>query len=85
MELARGPPGQDLLLPAPAELLRRSTGQPHTAHTTDPVPVIITKKGVKLRNGGVLADVAPTVLDLMGLPIPTEMTGKSLIVNESAK
>ena len=62
-----------------------STGQPHTAHTTDPVPVIITKKGVKLRNGGVLADVAPTVLDLMGLPIPTEMTGKSLIVNESAK
>jgi 2,3-bisphosphoglycerate-independent phosphoglycerate mutase len=62
-----------------------STGQPHTAHTTDPVPVIITKKGVKLRNGGVLADVAPTVLDLMGLSIPAEMTGKSLIVNDSVK
>jgi 2,3-bisphosphoglycerate-independent phosphoglycerate mutase len=57
-----------------------STGQPHTAHTTNPVPCIVTKKNAKLRSGGILADVAPTVLDLMGIEKPTEMTGKSLIV-----
>lgn len=57
-----------------------STGQPHTAHTTNPVPFIIVKKNAKLGNGGVLADVAPTVLDLMGIEKPAEMTGKSLIV-----
>ncbi len=56
-----------------------STGQPHTAHTTDPVPFIIVRKNVQLENGGVLADVAPTVLELMGIDIPEEMTGKSLI------
>jgi 2,3-bisphosphoglycerate-independent phosphoglycerate mutase len=57
-----------------------STGQPHTAHTTDPVPLIIVNKQAKLRDGGILADVAPTVLDLMGITIPEEMTGKSKIV-----
>jgi 2,3-bisphosphoglycerate-independent phosphoglycerate mutase len=57
-----------------------STGQPHTAHTTDPVPLIVVDKKVKLRDGGILADVAPTVLDLMGITIPEEMTGKSMIV-----
>jgi 2,3-bisphosphoglycerate-independent phosphoglycerate mutase len=57
-----------------------STGQPHTAHTTNPVPCIVTKKSVRLRSGGILADVAPTVLDLMGIEKPAEMTGKSLIV-----
>jgi 2,3-bisphosphoglycerate-independent phosphoglycerate mutase len=62
-----------------------STGQPHTAHTTDPVPFIITSKDAKLRSGGVLADVAPTVLELMGIPIPPEMTGKSLIMNAGAE
>jgi 2,3-bisphosphoglycerate-independent phosphoglycerate mutase len=62
-----------------------STGQPHTAHTTDPVPLIVTKKDLKLRDGGVLADVAPTVLDLMDIPVPAEMTGKSLIVKAGAK
>jgi 2,3-bisphosphoglycerate-independent phosphoglycerate mutase len=56
-----------------------ATGQPHTAHTTDPVPCIITHKNGTLRNGGILADVAPTVLDLMGIAKPPEMTGKSLI------
>ncbi len=55
-----------------------TTGQPHTAHTTDPVPFIAVRKELKLRNGGILADVAPTVLDLMGIPIPAEMTGASL-------
>jgi 2,3-bisphosphoglycerate-independent phosphoglycerate mutase len=60
-----------------------ATGQPHTAHTTDPVPFIITQKNIELRTSGILADVAPTVLELMGLEIPAEMTGKSLIVSRS--
>ncbi|AKM20311.1 2,3-bisphosphoglycerate-independent phosphoglycerate mutase [Geobacillus sp. DSP4a] len=55
-------------------------GKPQTAHTTNPVPVIVTKKGIKLRDGGILGDLAPTMLDLLGLPQPNEMTGKSLIV-----
>ena len=60
-----------------------STGQPHTAHTTNPVPFIVTHKNVKLREGGILADVAPTVLELMGIAIPPEMTGKSLIISNA--
>jgi 2,3-bisphosphoglycerate-independent phosphoglycerate mutase len=57
------------------------TGQPHTAHTTDPVPFIAVGRDVagrKLRAGGRLADVAPTVLDEMKIPQPPEMDGKSL-------
>jgi len=57
-----------------------STGLPHTAHTTDPVPFVLVRKNVRLRDVGILADVAPTVLDLMGIDIPAEMTGKSLII-----
>jgi 2,3-bisphosphoglycerate-independent phosphoglycerate mutase len=53
---------------------------PFTAHTTNPVPFILLKDNVKLRDKGILADVAPTVLDLMGLQKPQEMTGESLIV-----
>ena len=52
--------------------------KPVTSHTTNPVPCIITKKGIELRDGK-LADVAPTMLELLELPIPQEMTGKSLI------
>ncbi len=57
------------------------TGQPHTAHTTNPVPVVVFggPPGVTLRNGR-LADLAPTLLDLMGLEVPPEMTGRTLIV-----
>ncbi|PZQ51352.1 MAG: 2,3-bisphosphoglycerate-independent phosphoglycerate mutase [Rhodovulum sulfidophilum] len=57
------------------------TGGPHTAHTLNPVPVILVNgpAGVALRNGR-LADLAPTLLELMGLPQPAEMTGQSLIV-----
>ena len=55
-------------------------GTPNTAHTTNPVPFILVereKRGVK---SGVLGDIAPTVLDLMGIPQPELMTGKSLLV-----
>ena len=55
---------------------------PFTAHTTLPVPCILvddTRKDVKLREGGRLCDLAPTLLELLGLPIPAEMTGKSLL------
>jgi 2,3-bisphosphoglycerate-independent phosphoglycerate mutase len=60
------------------------TGGPHTAHTTNPVPVIMVggPKGARLRNGR-LADLAPTLLDLMGLAPPPEMTGKSLIIRNA--
>jgi 2,3-bisphosphoglycerate-independent phosphoglycerate mutase len=54
-------------------------GDPMTAHTTNPVPVIVTKQGAQLRDGGILGDLAPTVLDLLKVAQPAEMTGKSLI------
>jgi 2,3-bisphosphoglycerate-independent phosphoglycerate mutase len=54
-------------------------GNPHTAHTTSPVPFILLQKSAGLRDKGTLADVAPTVLDLMGIEKPEEMTGQSLI------
>ncbi|VVN36740.1 2,3-bisphosphoglycerate-independent phosphoglycerate mutase [Pseudomonas fluorescens] len=58
-----------------------STGQAHTAHTTEPVPFIyVGKRDFKVRDGGVLADVAPTMLMLMGLDKPVEMTGTSILV-----
>ena len=59
------------------------TGEPFTAHTTNPVPFIAIGPemiGRKLREGGKLCDIAPTMLSSMGLPIPTEMTGKSLLL-----
>lgn len=54
-------------------------GKPMTAHTTNPVPVIVTKDGIELRDGGILGDLAPTLLDLLNVDLPEEMTGKSLI------
>ncbi|REK62043.1 MAG: 2,3-bisphosphoglycerate-independent phosphoglycerate mutase [Cohnella sp.] len=62
-----------------ADMVIDENGRPHTAHTTNPVPCIVTKPGLTLRDGGILADVAPTLLALMGLPQPAEMTGQSLI------
>jgi 2,3-bisphosphoglycerate-independent phosphoglycerate mutase len=53
-------------------------GSPNTAHSTNPVPVIVTDSAVDLREGGILADVAPTVLDLLGITQPEAMTGHSL-------
>ncbi|MCP8617653.1 2,3-bisphosphoglycerate-independent phosphoglycerate mutase [Salirhabdus salicampi] len=54
-------------------------GKPMTAHTTNAVPVIVTKKGLELREDGILGDLAPTLLDLLQIEQPAEMTGKSLI------
>jgi len=54
-------------------------GDPMTAHTTNPVPVIVTKEGLELRDGGILGDLAPTMLDLLNVDQPEEMTGQSLI------
>ena len=58
------------------------TGGPHTAHTLNPVPVVLIggPSGAKMRSGGRLGDLAPSLLQLMELPIPKEMTGQSLIV-----
>ena len=66
-----------------AERMFDEEGGPFTAHTTNPVPCILVdaqRMNVKLRQGGRLCDLAPTLLELMGLPVPGEMTGKSLIV-----
>ena len=62
-------------------MIDKKTGGPHTAHTTNPVPVILVggPEGAHLRSGGRLADLAPTLLQLLGLPQPAEMTGKSLL------
>lgn len=56
----------------------KEDGSPMTAHTTNPVPVIVTKKNIEVRSG-ILADIAPTLLDLLGIEQPEEMTGRSLI------
>ena len=66
-----------------ADKMAEEDGSPFTAHTTNLVPLIGVGKeyvGKKLRDGGILADVAPTLLDMMGLEVPAEMTGKTLII-----
>ncbi|TLG81242.1 2,3-bisphosphoglycerate-independent phosphoglycerate mutase [Vagococcus zengguangii] len=65
-----------------SETMCTPDGKPHTAHTTVPVPVIVTKKDIELRNDGRLADVAPTMLDLLNIEKPAEMTGESLIIKK---
>ena len=70
-----------------ADKLLDTDGSPFTAHTTNPVPVVLISadekyRNVTLRKDGILADLAPTLLEVMGLPVPPEMTGKSLIVHE---
>jgi 2,3-bisphosphoglycerate-independent phosphoglycerate mutase len=54
-------------------------GSPNTAHSLNPVPLIVTVDGLALREGGILADVAPTALQLLGIPQPAAMTGQSLV------
>lgn len=60
------------------QMIDYKTGEPHTAHTTNPVPLILVGKDTKLKEGR-LADLAPTMLDIMGIKKPEEMTGESLI------
>ncbi len=64
------------------QLIDGETGEPFTAHTTNPVPFILVNAdpSYKLREGGCLADIAPTLIELMGMEQPKEMTGKSLII-----
>ena len=62
-----------------ADHAENADGTPNTAHSLNPVPIIVVSDRVKSVHSGVLADVAPTVLKLMGLPQPEEMTGKALI------
>ena len=61
-----------------------TTGEPHTAHTTNLVPLVVIsdRQDIKLKEEGKLADLAPTILDLMNIEKPKEMTGESLIEKE---
>jgi 2,3-bisphosphoglycerate-independent phosphoglycerate mutase len=61
------------------QLFDFETGQPHTAHTTNPVPFIYIGRPATLAQTGALEDISPTMLYLMGLPVPPEMTGRSLV------
>jgi 2,3-bisphosphoglycerate-independent phosphoglycerate mutase len=80
---ATGKAGGALLVTADhgnCEMMRDpETGGPHTSHTTNPVPLLLMDGGNVSLAEGRLADIAPTVLELMGLPKPTEMTGASLL------
>jgi 2,3-bisphosphoglycerate-independent phosphoglycerate mutase len=61
------------------ETMMNPDGSPHTAHTTNPVPIILIDKEIKSIKNGILGDIAPTILDLMGVEQPKEMTQKSLL------
>ena len=62
-----------------ADHMLEPDGSPNTAHSLNPVPLIVTVPGLDLRESGVLADVAPTVLELLGVEQPEAMTGRSLV------
>jgi 2,3-bisphosphoglycerate-independent phosphoglycerate mutase len=62
-----------------AEQELQEDGSPHTAHTTNPVPLVVTKPGIELREDGELSDLIPTALDLLAIPKPRSMTGRSLL------
>jgi 2,3-bisphosphoglycerate-independent phosphoglycerate mutase len=61
------------------QMLEADGVSPHTAHTTNPVPLIVTAPGLELREGGEIADLALTALDLLGIEAPSVMTGRSLV------
>ena len=65
------------------QMLEGDGGSPHTAHTTNPVPLVVTLDGAELADGGTLSDLVPTCLDLLGIPQPPEMTGRSLLVADA--
>jgi 2,3-bisphosphoglycerate-independent phosphoglycerate mutase len=62
-----------------ADNMLEPDGSPNTAHSLNPVPLVVTVEGAALREGGILADVAPTVLELLGIEQPAAMTGRSLL------
>jgi 2,3-bisphosphoglycerate-independent phosphoglycerate mutase len=62
-----------------ADEMLEEDGSPDTAHSLNPVPFVVTDTAVRVRDEGILADVAPTVLDLLGIDQPAEMTGRSMI------
>jgi 2,3-bisphosphoglycerate-independent phosphoglycerate mutase len=62
------------------QMLEADGVSPHTAHTTNPVPLVVTAPGLVLRADGSLADLAPTALELLGIAIPVAMTGRTLVV-----
>ena len=65
------------------QMIDYKTGEPHTAHTTNPVPFILVNydDAYTLREGGCLADIAPTLIEMMGMEQPKEMTGHNVIKN----
>jgi 2,3-bisphosphoglycerate-independent phosphoglycerate mutase len=68
-----------------ADHMLEPDGSPNTAHSLNPVPLIVTAEGVALdAAGGILADIAPTALALLGIAQPPEMTGRSLLVGPAA-
>jgi 2,3-bisphosphoglycerate-independent phosphoglycerate mutase len=64
------------------QLLEEDGESPHTAHTTNPVPLVVTLEEAVVRDGGTLSDLVPTCLALLGLPSPPEMTGRTLVRRE---
>ena len=82
-EAVRSMPDTVLLVTADhgnADCMTDAAGKVNTAHTTNPVPFAVCCEGVRLRSGGRLADIAPTMLDIMNIPKPAEMSGNSLII-----
>ena len=65
-----------------ADKMFEPDGSPFTAHTTNPVPFVVMGYPCELKEGGKLCDIAPTMLKMMGLAKPAEMTGESLLISK---
>jgi 2,3-bisphosphoglycerate-independent phosphoglycerate mutase len=65
-----------------ADEMLEEDGSPDTAHSLNPVPLLVTREGARLDGEGILADVAPTVLALLAIEQPPEMTGRSLLAGD---
>jgi hypothetical protein len=64
------------------QMLEPDGVSPHTAHTLNPVPLVVTAEGLRLRDDGELSDLVPTALGLLGLDSPPEMTGRGLVITD---
>ena len=62
-----------------SDVMKNNDGSPNTAHTTNPVPIIVIDSKIDKVNDGILADIAPTILNIMDIDIPEKMSGKILI------